>query len=178
VAVRRGSFRRSQGSSLSRDWEDGVGGTARTQISASGAAFLGSGVAPTSLKLTLMRTRGFFDCFLNGAPTADGDGFHGAVGIGLVTRAAFDAGIASVPTPVTEMSWDGWLWHQVLSVHVGDISLAPTGTSFQRLDVDSKAMRKFDTDQILFAAIEVTEIGGATLDVFLDTRMLFQSARS
>ncbi len=134
------------------------------------------GVTPTAGELTVLRTRGIFEAFINGPGATDGDGYFGAVGIGKVALPAFTAGIASMPTPITEVSWDGWLWHFFFSVHASDTSFAPGPVMHQREMIDSKAMRKFDGDEIFFAAIEVVEIGAANLNVFLDSRILVQDS--
>ena len=45
-----------------------------------------------------------------------------------------------------------------------------------RVMIDSKAMRKLDANQVMYAAIEVIEIGAAVISVFLDTRILLQDS--
>ena len=179
MAVRRRSYQgRPRSSGISRDWTDGPGGQALTTISVSSQVILGSGIAAAISEQTVMRTRGICDLFINGVGGSDGDGYFGAIGIGKCTAAAFTAGILSVPTPVTEVSWDGWLWHSYFSVHDADISRGPSTSVHQRIMIDSKAMRKFDGDEVLYAAIETTEIGTAILNVFFDTRMLVQDSGS
>ena len=177
MARRSGFPHRSRGSSgVARDWGVGPGGTGITTLTASGSLFLGSGATPTAQEITVMRTRGICDLFLSGVPATDGDGYFGAIGLGVVTNAAFAAGITAVPTPITEAVWNGWLWHSFFSVHWPETSLAPGSAAHQRIEIDSKAMRKFDTSQTLMAVIEVVEIGAAEINVFLDTRMLFQDS--
>ena len=157
------------------DWSPGVGGVGVAQITGSAAAFLGQALTPTSGKITLIRTRGSFLAFLS-TVTADLDGFEGAVAIGVASLAAVTAGIASVPTPVAESGWDGWLWHQFFSCRgatAGSLVAVPGALSF-RSEIDSKAMRKLDDDDALFAVVEVTEVGNSVIQVALDTRMLFK----
>jgi len=60
---------------------------------------------------TTVRTRGELVMYLESASAA-GDGFTGAFGIAKATMAAVTAGVASVPTPMTEVEWDGWLYHR------------------------------------------------------------------
>jgi len=163
-------FRSRQSPRRRTEWFQGVGGTAITSVASSSAGFLGGGVVTTFGEETLVRTRGILDLTMI-AVTSPGDGFFGAVGIGLATSAAVAAGIASVPTPITESGWDGWLWHSFVSVH-GGITLIANESSHQRVEIDSKAMRKVQDDMTLFAAFEVVEIGSAVMSVFLDTRML------
>ena len=143
-----------------------------TSGAASQSVFLGSGTIPTLDGLTLVRTRGLLDIFLDGAPSSDGDGYFGAMGIGIVSDAAFAAGITAVPTPITESFWDGWLYHTFLSIHAMDITFGNQAAAHQRVEVDSKAMRKIAVGETLMAVLEVVEIGTATFNVFWDSRSL------
>jgi len=176
VARQHGGFARARRRKTT--WVLGPGGTAVTQLTSSGASLLGTTFEPASGNedSTIIRTRGLFDAFLEGARTADGDGFFGAVGIAIATSAAVTAGIGSVPTPITEQSWDGWLWHSFFSVHQADITFAPGGSESQRIEIDSKAMRKHENAMTVYAAIEVVETGTAVLNVRLDTRQLIKLA--
>ena len=182
MARRRGSYPgRPRSSGISRDWDSGPGSTALTQLTGSGSAILGLGIAATVGEITFMRTRGICDLMVQGVPTANGDGYFGAVGIGKTTVIAFtDVGITAIPTPITQVDWDGWLWHSFFSVHTPDVS-GEGGNStaqHQRIEIDSKAMRKVDGSELIYAAIEVVEIGTAILDVFLATRVLLQDSGS
>jgi len=154
-------------------WFGGPGGTVETSFSASGVAFVGSAVTPAAGQEdgTIVRTRGLVDIFLNDGVTSDGDGYFGAVGIGLATAAAVAAGVASVPTPITELFWDGWLWHSFFSVH-GSATDAGSPSRAQRLVIDSKAMRKFETGMAVFMAAEVVERGTAALEIYSFSRQL------
>ena len=178
MAAPRGFHRgRSQTKATGRTWEPGIGGTTETEFSASGSSILGSGVVPTGEKLTLLRTRGILDLFLESTVTSGGDGFFGAFGIGIVSAAAFAIGVTAVPTPIDEAGWDGWLYHQFFSIHAplpANDGGAPA--AHQRVMIDGKAMRKFDVDDTLFGVLQVVEKGAANMTAYMDTRMLVQSA--
>ena len=152
-------------------WEDGPGGVGETSFSSSAAAFHGQAVSPTAGPLTIVRIRGELMVMLSSA-TAIADGYDGAVGIGLATLPAVTAGIASVPTPLTEANSDSWLYHRFISLR------APVANEFQslaiaaRIEVDSKAMRKFDTEHAIYFAAEFTEVGIAVLRLHFNSRML------
>ena len=78
---------------------------------------------------------------------AAGDGFFGAVGIGIVTNQAFVAGVTSMPEPFDEVNWDGWMWHFFFDIRsvtatIGDGVNAASVS--QLLTIDSKAMRKLE----------------------------------
>lgn len=150
-------------------------------VSGSGPVIAGVGAAAGLDGLTVVRLRGSMLVYLSSATTAF-DGYTGAFGIGKVTSPAFTAGIASVPTPLTEEDWDGWVYHRYFNVRAsGPIVAAavslqtdgvdPTVAAF-RWDIDSKAMRKFDITETMFAAIEVTITGTAVLRWSFNSRML------
>ena len=171
MAHSRGFRNRSQ-SRRRTEWFQGVGGVTVVTSSTSQAQLLGAGVITTFGEETLGRTRGLFEAQVVGAPASDGDGYFGAVGIGVVSSPAYTAGIGSVPTPVTEMGWDGWLWHHFFSVHTSVAAEAAGPGRHHRVEIDSKAMRKVQTDQTIFAAVESFEQGTAVVHFFLDTRIL------
>jgi len=174
----RGAVRTFGGRKRRMSWFNGPGGTAVTQLTATGSSLMGSTVTPAAGQEdgTIVRTRGLFDAFIEQTPAADGDGYFGAVGIGVASLAAVSAGIGSLPTPITEISWDGWLWHSFFSVHVPDIAFAPSSASQQRIEIDSKAMRKFETLMSVYMAVEIVETGGAILNLRGFTRQLCKLA--
>jgi len=150
-------------------WEEGPGGVTITQLVNAGVSFLGSVVQPTQDGLTIIRTRGQFTARL---VVPSSDGFIGAIGIAVATTAAIAAGIASVPTPIIEQSWDGWLYWSSFWIH-GE-SAADLMASW-RVVVDSKAMRKIREEEALYAAVQLsTEQGTGTLDMSLDSRILLK----
>ena len=158
------------------EWFAGVGGTTPNAVTTSGVQILGSGIITGFGEETLVRVRGLLDIVLKTAG-ATGDGFFGAVGIGLVSSAAFLGGVSTVPTPITELGWDGWLWHSFFSVHGDQVAgESARGSGHYRVEVDSKAMRKVETDMTLYGIIESVEIGVATMDIFFDTRFLSKLA--
>jgi len=184
AGTRRGSFRGHPSYRRRQPaWEAGVGQTGvQNQISASTAVIGAAAVQPTTDGLTLIRTRGRLQMFLSAA-TAALDGFTGAVGIGLATAAAVTAGAASVPTPIGEQDWDGWLWWQAIQLKCADpldanLSVDKDAVSgniaYMNIDIDSKAMRKLGLQDSLYLSLEVAEVGTAILNWSFDTRMLFK----
>ena len=132
-----------------KGWALGPGSDAVTAISASASGFLGTAAASASDGQTIIRVRGRFAAFLSAA-SAVGDGYQGAMGIGVTTTAAILAGIGSVPTPITEIGWDGWMYWQAFGIHSGKTTEADGSASID-FEVDTKAMRKIDFDESLFA---------------------------
>ncbi len=157
-------------------WDAGPGGTDSVTISATGSFFLGSAVSLIAgvSEVTLVRLRGQLDMFVTGI-SAVGSGFQGAIGIGLASTAAVTAGIASVPTPITEMDAENWLFHSIVGVHVLTTTLTDgvnAQVANQTLVVDSKAMRKFTDEQSLYAVLEVVEVSTSSMIVHFDSRIL------
>jgi len=131
----------------------------------------------TSDPVTLIRTRGYAHVQLQTADAA-GAGFVGALGIGIVSNPSFTAGVASVPTPLTDEEWEGWLWHQYFDVRAITATIANgvngVGNNF-RFEIDSKAMRVWDDETTLMGVIEVVESVNATLEFNARTRILLKN---
>ena len=108
--------------------------------------------------------------------TAVLDGFRGiAIGICTVSENAFNAGVASIPSPVTDVGWDGWQYHSFLQDLVAGASTPTTinGSSLSEVEIDTKAMRKIkDTDVTVGVLEMLTEIGTATARFSARTRLL------
>ena len=122
-------------------------------------------------KATIVRTRGIISANIQGPGGADGDGYQGAHAIGIVTTDAFAA--AAVPTPIADIDWPGWLWYQHFDVTDPDVTFS-SDLQWQREVIDSKAMRKFGNNEILFGVSEFVEVGAAVLEIRADTRVLFK----
>jgi len=113
----------------------------------------GTGLVATET-VTLLRTRGSVGLQLD----------IGAVderalivcGIIIVNTPAFVAGAASLPSPVTEDSAD-WLWLGSAWLSSGAEAAVVTDLYGQRLEIDSKAMRKFGVDETIVFIVEVAE---------------------
>ena len=171
---RRGSgFRSRSGQRRSTFWDAGPGGTGTTALSASTVALIGASVTAALEGVTIVRIRGLLRLTQTLATNA-GDGFRGAFGIGIATLAAVTAGIGSIPTPISEQGDENWLFWHVLSVTGPVVSSteANSPASFQEIVIDSRAMRKFPVGMALYVATEVVEVGTATADLTLDTRLL------
>jgi len=175
MAHSRGFGSRRTGSvSLRRQtaWAIGPGGTTPVNITSSVAVILGGTVVPASEGLTVIRTRGLFAMHLKSVASQN-DGFQGAIGIGLATLAAVTAGVGSLPTPLTEVGDENWLYHRFISIHAQEATESNlNGASWTRFEIDSKAMRKVPVGTSCYACLEVIEVGTASAQAFLDTRQL------
>ena len=111
------------------------------------------------------------------ASDAAGGGFFGALGIGVVTSDAFAVGVTAVPNPVDDADWDGWMWHQFVSVHTITATIADGVNAqgvYARVPIDTKAMRKIPLNETVFLSLQVAEAISATMEVFADSRMLLK----
>ena len=169
---RRGSFQRGRAPRRLTNWGAGPGGTTAVTVTDSAASLLGAGVTFGSAG-TVVRIRGRFTANLT-VFAAIANGYTGAIGIGLASEAAFDVGIGSLPTPLTEEKWDGWLWHTFFNAHAGASGASSVSSAFD-MEVDTKAMRKVSDEMVIYAAAEVVRSSGAaTMQMFLNSRMLIK----
>ena len=154
-------------------WTVGPGGTTEQVFNASQSLFLGTGTQILADELTLVRLRGRFAFNMESA-AAIGERMTGAFGIGITTTPAFaTGGITAVPTPITEIEWDGWLyWQAVMVQSVVSPLIEGGGGNRVEFEVDSKAMRKLKLDDVIFAVLEVVENGNVTANAFFNSRIL------
>ena len=152
--------------------------SALVSLTSTGSALWLTGVVPAQSGLTIVRTRGEFLAYLTAASGVN-NGFTGAVGLGIVSTEAFAAGVASVPTPLSDSDWDGWLWHSFFHLMSGAImdGTAAADTNLEntvqvRLPIDSKAMRKLPDGWTVIGVVQATEIGTASMSFFGNSRML------
>ena len=150
-----------------------VGPSGLQQRTSSGSGLFTTGAQVLLQGTTIVRIRGIFQVFLNSVAAAL-DGYTGAVGITEVSLEAFNAGIGSIPTPVTDMDRNIWLWHQFFSIKTVGAAIGDgaSNTSSMLVQIDSKAMRKSSLDSVMVAVLEQTEVGTATMQARIDTRML------
>ena len=153
-------------------WDGGPNGILSPASSA--VSLFPVGVVTTADGFTLIRTRGELLLRLLSSSVAQG-GFQWAFGIGIVSDKAFAVGATAVPGPLTEIGWEGWMVHAQGAIKSsGPVSVDVTTAVdlVQRVPIDSKAMRKFNTDETLVAVLETVEVGTATMHAELRTRLL------
>jgi len=178
VARQSGFPRRHLARSQRRKKVWGVGPDANAvAISAANVKVLWTnGIVLTSpLEGTLARIRGQAHIQVN-TVSAIASGFRGAIGIGVVNEDAFNAGIGALPGPVSDKEWDGWMFHTFFDVRSITATIADgvnASAVHVRIDIDTKAMRKWQFDQVLMGMIETdTEVGTAILRLDADSRAL------
>jgi len=104
------------------------------------------------IKPTIVRTRGL----LSVEPqTAAADlSLVGAMGIGIVTDAAFAAGAASLPGPITNQDWDGWFVWMPWAFTFESITQAGVLNFSHEWLLDSKSMRKVSDEETVVVMVE------------------------
>ncbi len=105
-----------------------------------------------NVRVTIARLRG--NAFVRMVPDAASSSMILGLGLIVVDKEAFTAGIASVPSPVTDPE-ASWLWHQLypLGPAVGTEVVNELGTVWQT-PIDSKAQRKVRVDEVLAIVAE------------------------
>ena len=148
--------------------------TSQNAVSSSSTFLVGAQTAEATVDgLTIVRIRGMISLSL-GLATAAQDGFSGAFGICIVTQNAAGVGVTAMPEPVTDLSWNGWLWHQFFAFQSGVVSSSsnPGPKDMLHIEIDSKAMRKIRVTDNVALIGQVTELGTSTMEVFGATRSL------
>ena len=156
-------------------WSLGPQQPTPASVSATGSQLWATGSQAGLDGLTVVRTRGIFTCWLVSVATA-GDGFNEvAIGLCNVSENAFGIGASAIPSPLTDMAWDGWFYH----ANLGPLLSLPTtvvgeiGLSVIRHVIDSKAMRKVRETDVLIGKVEFgTEQGTAVAEFGASTRIM------
>lgn len=160
-------------------WEPGPDGTAL--FSGDGVALIqaitASGDYPDD-KLTIARVRGHATV-ANVQANAAGDRAVLALGICVLPNQGPAIGVTSCPTPYSDMGWDGWLYHRLISSQAMQAAALGSGRTSQfEFEIDSKAMRKFEAYEsaiCLIAEQANTATAGTYVNrVWVSTRLLFK----
>ena len=126
-----------------------------------------SDVAP----LTWVRNRGLFSVRSDQQITSEE--VHGAFGIAVVSEAAAAAGVGSIPTPITESDWDGWMVWQPFAHHMHvATAVGFSEPSAGRFDYDSKAMRKMADQESLVFVVENQNTNGGLFFTWLSRSLM------
>ena len=143
-------------------------------VTANGSALLVI-QTPGAVPITVVRIRGSIMVVGDTSTVGQGESTAWALGIGVVPEATASAGVGSLPTPITDANWDGWMYHRygfLIAEHLlgtGEVA----GELFERVEIDCKAMRKLSTDQVLVTVFETLSLTtGFTVDVMHAFRLL------
>jgi len=176
MAFRNRGFIHRAGSRVPRratEWVASADSVA-TQLLAAASSVLDQTLSEASLAdivpATVIRVRG--ELFVGMDQSAASEQAFGALGMAVVSEQARVAGVASVPTPITDEGSDLWFVHQFWAapVFVGtDASLL----KWYRYSFDSKAMRKLEDGMSIVVVLENAS-ATAGMQYLLKFRMLFK----
>ena len=144
-----------------------------TDVSLSTDTTIISGFTSFSDSLTILRTRGYVQALLD-ATKQVGDGIVLTFGLGIVSTDAATLGATAVPDPGSDFDYP-WLWWGEMTLSAEATLGADTwGPHAQRLEVDSKAMRRVTPKQSILWVCQSSAATGApvTLVTFGSTRIL------
>ena len=144
---------RRSGSRSRTEWartDAASGGTAFKAL-AGGAAVLDQSIV-TDDPITLIRTRGMI--VVQSDQQAGDENPFGAFGICVVSAQAFAIGITAIPTPYTDADSDLWFVHGYFAAPLAFADATGFANVSQRVDFDSKAMRRMSPDEVGVAVIE------------------------
>ncbi len=148
----------AQRSKRSTDWQIATFPVGETAVAASTKVLLilvPSTTLGTIAPATIVRTRGIF------AIRSDAPGVTelqvGAFGIGLVNDVAGALGVTALPGPSTDALWGGWFVHQFITqANQVNTAIGADARGVYQYEIDSKAMRKFESDEALVIMVENT----------------------
>ncbi len=145
------------------------------QAVSTNTTLLGNAIIPINSQ-TVLRCRGFVSAQFD-ATVQVGDIMLLTFGICVVSQDAQAVGATAMPDPFDDASWPGWLWFQLGALHT-PIKAITTGAGdpnfpfWQRVDIDTKSMRKLRQNEVLFMNVQVGETAAATMDIRGATRVL------
>ncbi len=150
-------------------WQEG--NTTQNNIAADGS--VQAAITSPSQSCTLYRTRGSVLINMDTSGLAAGDAVRVAWGLFV----AGDAGVTSLPTPLTDAD-NSWLAYGIATLDSQTGVISDTiGGQVIRFDVDSKAMRRIKTrSETIFFVYETVDIVGAPItNVHANFRFLLGS---
>ncbi len=101
---------------------------------------------------TIIRNRGQFS--VKSTQSAADAEIVGAVGFGIVSAEAFAAGVASIPGPLSQAEWGGWMVWRAFHTAFEFVSGVGVLLASKEWEIDSKAMRKVGANEVLVTIAE------------------------
>ena len=109
---------------------------------------------------TVIRIRGQLHAQMDRSAEVAEDKATVVTGIAMVESNAVTAGIASLPTPATNVDYS-WMWIGVQTLSTPTTLTEDEGPGrFQRLEIDAKAMRKANPSMALVLVTQVVSVIG------------------
>ncbi len=133
------------------------------------------GLLNFSIPGTILRIRGYVSAIFDESSQV-GDKMTVTFALGMVSTDAKDVGATALPDPGGEPEYP-WLWWGQLrldSFSTNGLPSASWGPAAQRMEVDSRAMRRFKPRESLVWVVERADAGGAPVTIITtgSTRVL------
>ena len=112
---------------------------------------------------TIVRT--YLEIMLRGDNLGANESVVAAVGMAVVSDQAAAAGVASVPTPLTELGSDLFYIHQIAMQRFNFITVSGVLLGGQHYSINSKAMRKVNNDSDIILVSEALHQEGGVITV-------------
>ena len=109
------------------------------------------GATAPAAPFTIVRVRGQLAFFSDIVAASEFP--HGAFGMCVVNGEAFDAGVASIPTPFSESFDDRWLFHSYLMAPIR-ANANTIDQNWANITIDGKAMRKVNDGDVVVNVLE------------------------
>jgi len=123
---------------------------------------------------TILRTRG--SILIVATPDAGTDSDMIGLGLVIVPETTRVVGGASLPGPLTNAGADFWFWHNFVGMDAMGATTEATartgGTSWARIEIDAKAMRRWPTDTAVVLVAEANTGEFASISVQASFRIL------
>ena len=144
----------------------------QTNVDSTTQAILAGVAFTVGSRSTILRIRG--NLLIKGTPDSSGDNAVVGLGLGIVTSDAAAVGGTSVPSPLGDPDWSGWMWHQYTPMDAGSAALSGSDIgSMARIEIDSKSMRKISVNESLVLIGVASTLEYAALVVSGGVRVLF-----
>ncbi len=123
---------------------------------------------------THVRCRGQLD--VHASAGSAGDMVRWSAGLMYVDTRAVTVGVTAIPSPISDGSSDGWLWIVTGALRIPATNVDdPLGATWDRIIVDSKAMRKVGKNEQLVVVYQTSSTAGTGGAEFsLGIRVLFK----
>jgi len=131
---------------------------------------------PNDEDLTILRTRGTWQVRSDDSDLTT-ETYQVALGVGLCTEEAALAG--AIPLPFSNSDWDGWFIYQVMDLVAGRNGSAGSSALEGSQVIDSKAMRKIPSGQVLFLSTQIFSgfgAGARTFEEIIQLRGLLKTS--
>ena len=126
-----------------------------TTLTAAGGTLTGSLNAGALALRPFTIVRFHWEVYITSDQLAATEDQFGAVGAAVVSDEAAAAGVAAVPTPISELESDFFFIHQMLASRVVFQSSVGIQNMGRGYTIDSKAMRKVTNSQDIVTVVEV-----------------------